>query len=339
MKKIFSFIKQHKIVVIVVAVVLSIAITLSCLFTLVFTRFSEGVLPTAEDLEKAVTYERVLIFGVDGTGNYFPQVDTPNIDKIFGEGSINYNAWSQYPTTSAHNWTSMLHGVRYQRHGVNNIVAEAKKYSKTKYPSVFKVCAEKYPDAKMVSAAAWYPINYGVIEDIDNLIKFSGPQKHKDDKFLTQGDIDMKNAFISEVRKGTSPKIGFMYFAQVDEYGHALGKKSDEYWQSITRVDGYIGEVYNEYVEKGWEQDTLFILVTDHGHRTLGGHGGNSKTERTVTLAVAGKKGNIIKGQPTGKAVTQDVASIVLYALGIEQPATWESRVPYGIFNTLPTSK
>ncbi len=338
MKGILAFIKKHKIIVICVSVVISIAIVLSCLGALVFTRFSDGILPSSDDLKNAVTYERVLVFGVDGTGNYFPEVNTPNIDTIFGEGSVNYNAMSQYPTTSAHNWTSMFHGVRYQKHGVNNLVAENKKYSKPKYPSAFKVCAETYPNAKMLSAAAWYPINYGIFEDLDNLIKISGPQKHKDDKFLTQGDIQMKDAFISEIRKGTDPKIGFMYFAQVDEYGHAGGRKSDEYWKSIERVDGYIGEVYNEYVAKGWDKDTLFILVTDHGHKYLGGHGGNSKTERTTTIAVAGAKGNVIKGQPSGKAVTQDVASIILYGLGIEQPSTWESRVPYGIFNTLPLS-
>ena len=334
MKKFLAFLKKYKIIVIAVSIIVSLAIVWSCLGALVFTRYSKGVLPTNDDLKNAVTYERVLIIGVDGAGNYMSQVDTPNFDSIFGKGSVNYNAWSQYPTTSAHNWTSMFHGVRYQKHGVNNLVAQHRKYSKTKYPSIFKVCAEKYPDAKMISAAAWYPINYGIIEDIDNLVKFSGPEKHKE--LLTEGDIKMKESFIEELEKGVAPKIGFMYFAQVDEYGHEKGRRSDEFYQAIERVDGYIGEVYAEYVKNGWAQDTLFVLVTDHGHRYLGGHGGNSKTERTVTIAVAGAKGNIIEGQPVGKAVTQDVASIVLYGLGIEQPSAWESRVPYGIFNTLP---
>ncbi len=334
-----AFFKKHKIAVIIVSIVAAMAVLWSCLGALIFTRFSEGVVPTDDDLKAAVPYERVLIFGVDGAGNYFPQVNTPNIDRIFAEGSINYKAWSQFPSTSAHNWTSMMHGVRYQTHGVNNGVAAKKKYSKPKYPSIFKVCAEKYPDAKMISATAWLPINYGIIEDMDNIIKFSGPEKHPDDKMLTAEDERMKNSFIGEIEKGTDPKIGFMYFAQVDEFGHAKGRKSNEYWQSIERVDGYIGEVYDEYVKKGWDKDTLFLLVTDHGHLSIGGHGGNTKTERTTTIAVAGAKGNIIKGQPTGKAVTQDVASIVLYGLGLKQPATWESKVPYGVFNTLPTAK
>lgn len=339
MKKVLTFCKQHRIAVIVTSVILAAAIVLSCLGALVFTRFSDGVLPTATDLQNAVTYERVLVIGVDGAGNYYSQANTPNFDRIFGNGSVNYKAWSQYPSTSAHNWTAMFHGVRYQKHGVNNEVAAKKKYSKTQYPSVFKVCADADPNVKMISATAWEPINYGALEDLDQLIKFSGPKEHKDDKMLTAGDIAMKDAFLSEIEKGTDPKIAFMYFAQVDEFGHAKGRRSSEFWQAMERVDGYIGEVYDEYVAKGWEKDTLFVFVTDHGHRYFGGHGGNTKQERTVTIAVAGEKGNVIKGQPNGKAVTQDVASIILYGLGLEQPSTWEGRVPYGVFNTLPTSK
>lgn len=334
-----EFFKKHKVVVIVVSVVVAMAILWSCLGALIFTRFSVGIVPTEEDLQNAVKYERVLIFGVDGAGNYYSKIDTPNFDRIFSEGSINYESWSQFPSTSAHNWTSMMHGVRYQTHGVNNGVAAKKKYSKPKYPSIFKVYADLHPNAKMLSATAWLPINYGIIEDLDNLIKYSGPEKHPDDKMLTAEDERMKNNFIAEIRNGTDPKIGFMYFAQVDEFGHAKGRRSTEFTEAMKRVDGYIGEVYDEYVKKGWDKDTLFIFVTDHGHLSIGGHGGNTKNERTTTIAVAGAKGNVIKGQPSGKAVTQDVASIVLYGLGIKQPDTWESKVPYGVFNTLPTSK
>ena len=337
-KTCLAFLKKHKVVVIVTTIIAILIVVGSCLGSLVFTRFSRGVLPTDEDLAKAVTYQRVLIIGVDGAGNYFADADTPNFDRIFGDGSVNYNAISQYPTNSAPNWTSMMHGVRYQKHGVTNSSAAKKRYSKDQYPSIFKVCAEAYPEARMLSAAAWMPINYGVIEDMDNLIKYSGPKDHPEDKLFTAEDIRMKDAYIGELQKGVDPKIGFMYFAETDDIAHAKGRKSQEFWDAMHTVDGYIGEVYDEYVKRGWAEDTLFVFVTDHGHKYFGGHGGNTRNERTVTIAVAGAKGNVIKGQPTGRAVTHDVASIVAYGLGIKQPDTWEGNVPYGIFNTLPTA-
>lgn len=330
---------MKKIVLIVIAAlaaaIVVATVVVSCVFTLIRTRYSEGVLPGSAELAAAVTYQRVLLLGVDGAGNYFKDVDTPNFDRIFGEGSVNYEGWSQYPTTSAHNWTAMLHGVRYQTHGVNNLVAERKKYAKTQYPSIFKVCADAYPQAQMIALTSWYPINYGIIEDIDSVIKYNGPKDIKEDPLLTETDKRFKDAFVEELRGGLDPKIAFMYFGQVDEYGHEEGRGQD-FDEAMQRVDGYIGEVYDQYVANGWVEDTLFVFVTDHGHRPHGGHGLNSKSERTVTVAVAGAKGNVIKGTP-GKTVTQDVASIILYGLGIAQPDTWESRVPYGIFNTLPT--
>ena len=339
-KKVFGFLKTHKLITIVTAVIMAAVLVLSHWGALLYTRRSVGVVPTDEDLKNAVVYDRVLFFGVDGAGNYFKDIDTPNFDRIFGEGSINYYAWSQYPTTSAHNWTSSLHGVRYQKHGVNNLVAKRKKYSKTKYPSVFKVYADAHPEDKMISLTAWYPLNYGCIEDLDNLIKYSGPNTKKtpeDDKFLEKEDIRMKNTLIKEIQEGLDPKIAFMYFAEVDEIGHEYGRRGDKMKNAIMTVDDYLGEVYDAYAERGWLESTLFVFMTDHGHRYFGGHGNNSKQERTVTIAVAGAKGNIIKGS-SGKAVTQDVASIILYGLGIKQPDTWESKVPYNIFTTLPNA-
>lgn len=322
---------------VIISILVALIIIMGCVGPLVIARRSNGILPTDEQLAAAVKYERVLIFGVDGAGNYFQDVNSPNFDRIFGGGSIAYDGLSQYPTISAQNWTSIFHGVRSQKHLVTNHSAARKKYSKKAYPSIFKVCAEAYPTAKMISLTGWAPINYGIIEDMDRLIKYSGPTSHPDDPMLAAEDIRLKDAFIQELQNGLDPKIAFMYFAQVDEYGHEEGR-GESFYQAIERVDGYLGEVYDQYAANGWLDDTLFILVTDHGHRKRGGHGGNSKDERLVTVAVAGNLGNIIKGAPTGKVVTQDVASIVLYGLGLKQPDSWESEVPYGIFNTLPVA-
>ena len=52
---------------------------------------------------------------------------------------------------------------------------------------------------------------------------------------------------------------------------------------------------------------------------------------RNVTFAVAGGKGNTIKGTP-GYVVTQDMASVVMYALGELQPTSWDSSVPKNMF-------
>ena len=102
----------------------------------------------------------------------------------------------------------------------------------------------------------------------------------------------------------------------------------------MNRIDKCINMVYSACVEAGWENNTLFVCIADHGHMKNGGHGNNNKTVREVTFAVAGGKGNIIKGTP-GHVVVQDLASVVTYALGLTQPSTWDSKVPYNMFKNL----
>ena len=75
--------------------------------------------------------------------------------------------------------------------------------------------------------------------------------------------------------------------------------------------------------------DTLLILVADHGE-TAGGHGGKTEEELSVVVAVRGYTVNRIT-LPSGTR-NRDVASIVLYALGIKQPSNFVSKVPNGLF-------
>ena len=106
--KIGKFFAAHKIVTVVVALALCCVVVFSCLGTLYFNRFSKGTVPTDQDLlalkESGGVYEHVVIFGVDGAGGYFGEMDTPNFDKIFANGSVTYKGMSQFPTVSAQNW-------------------------------------------------------------------------------------------------------------------------------------------------------------------------------------------------------------------------------------------
>ncbi len=348
MKKLFSdigaFIVEHKIFTIVTAALLVAVIVGLSVFCTLFNpelyrdRYSEGILASANDVKSATTYKRVVIFGVDGAGGYFGEGNVPQFQRVFGGGAYTYEGISQYKTVSAHNWTSMMHGVMYQKHLVTNEIAATSHYINDKYPSFFKVYANNHPDATCASIVSWKPINYGIIEEgIKGMTKLSAAdyvekganQKQKDEKVM-----ELATKRIAE----HDDAILFLHFDNVDHMGHTYGYGSKEYAESISTVDGYIGRIYDAYVQAGRADDTLFILVSDHGHRVTGGHGQNNSTERNVTFAVNGAKGNIIDGR-MGKFVTQDLAAVVLYALGETQPDTWQARIPYGVFNTLPTTK
>lgn len=335
LKEMKSKINTKKIAFIILVIcVLVFIITFSCLSMLVFNRYSRGVLPNGEDLLKAKVYEHVVIFGVDGAGGYISQCETPNFDRIFNTGSITHEAISQYTTNSAENWTSSMHGVRYQKHKVNNEVASSRPYNNYKYPSYFKAYAEINPNATFASIVNWTPINKGIVEDgIPNMTKIAAEAYcgMSYDSF----DIDKQVSLIASTRlEEKEDSIVFLHYDSVDHMGHAYGWGSVQYENALKKIDEYIGIVYDAYVNRGWGNNTLFILMADHGMSNHGNHGINISKVRKVTVAVNGGLGNVIQGSPK-HVVTQDVASIVMYALGVKQPKSWESRVPYNMFNTL----
>ena len=336
--KVAAFFKGHKILVSIIAVFIVAAIVVPSVCVSLLTipkvdkadRVSEGIKPTAEDLSVAEKYDRVVIFGVDGAGGTFGTFVTPNFDRIFGEGNINQNGTAQYPTMSGPNWASMFCGVTAQKHQITN--DKAKSFKKSgKYPTFFKTYSDGHADATFYSVVNWEPINHGIIED-----DIPGMTKVNVTSFVDKKDsdkVDQNVALLAVERiKEHDDAITYLHFDSVDHAGHAHGNASPEYAEAINKVDGYIGMVYDAYVAQGKADNTLFICVSDHGHTAKGGHGKESGSEKLTTLALSGKT---VKKGTSKKYVTHDLASIVLFALGVAQPDYYDGGVPQGIFNTL----
>ena len=266
-------------------------------------------------------YDHVFIIGVDGAGRFFRNADTPNFDRIFDDGAVDYTARAEIITTSAQNWGAILTGVSYLTHKLTNeITGEKERSSDTKYPTIFKYARDAYPDAELASIVNWSNIGKGIIENDINVTKlYPG-----DDEAVTDAICDYFNA-------GNSPKLFFVQLDSVDHVGHESGSRSQEFIDQIETVDGYLGRIYDAIEANGLMENGLFIVVADHGHTLTGGHGGLTLRETQVTLAV---KGKTVKDGGTMDADTRnrDVAAIALYALGIEKPSHMSARVPSDLF-------
>ena len=274
---------------------------------------------TAEEQEEEpYTYKRVVIFGVDGGGIFFQNTDTPNIDEIFADGSIAYDCTTSTPSISAQCWGAMLHGVTPELHRLNNSIVSATPYDpESLFPSVFRVIRENDPDCELASFATWNPINIGIVED--------GLDVHKD---TADNDAALCKKICDYVAEH-DPKLLFIQFDQCDAVGHSTGYNQPAHLKQITTTDGYIGQVFDAYEERGMVEDTLFILTADHGGSGTS-HGGSTPEEMNIIYAVRGE--TVIDGGAAVDMQVRDNASVVLHALGYEQPETWTSMVPSGIF-------
>ncbi|MBE6885163.1 MAG: hypothetical protein E7487_11265 [Ruminococcaceae bacterium] len=261
-------------------------------------------------------YKHVVVLGVDGAGNFFKDTETPNMDRIFADGAVNYNVLTAIPTISAECWGSMLLGVTPEVHcRTNGIVSSIPYDIDSPFPSLFRKIRETYPDAEMASFCCWNPINFGIVENNLGVYKDTAGDDELTDKICT---------YLEE----HDPMMLFVQFDWVDGAGHHYGYGTKEHLDRITVTDALIGRIHDMYVKRGFIDDTLFIVTADHGGFGYC-HGGVTDDEKIVFWGAAGKT---VKAGTIGDMLIRDNAAVCLYALGVDQPETWTARVPDDLF-------
>lgn len=271
-------------------------------------------------------YSHVIVVGIDGAGGFFRDADVPHFNEIFRNGAVTYNALSSRPSISAECWGSMLLGVGPEVHKLTNGILESTPYpTDSEFPSLFSRIREAYPYAELGSYCDWNPITHGVVE---NGIGVSHDTAH--DTELTP--------IICDYIRGKMPDFLFIQFDSVDGAGHRHGYGTPEFYQRLHEVDKLINDVHKAAEDAGIIDDTLFIVIADHGGtnpETGGGsHGGWTDEEKFVTFAAAGKT---VKNTTLSEMNIRDLAAIVLYSFGIEAPEFnengWTSQIPEGLFD------
>ncbi len=272
-------------------------------------------------------YSHVIVVGIDGAGSFIKDADTQNFDRIFANGAVTYDALSSNPSISAECWGSMLLGVGPEIHKLTNGIVSSTPYpTDSSFPSLFRRIKEAYPDAELGSYCDWNPITYGIVE---NNIGVSHDTANDDE--LTPVVCD----YIREKK----PDFLFIHFDSVDGAGHKYGYGTPQFMKRINEVDKLINDVYSAIEEAGIIENTLFIVISDHGGTNPGNgeggsHGGWTDSEKYVTFAVTGKG---INKTEIKEMNIRDLAAIVLYSFGIDTPefneAGWTSQIPEGIFD------
>ena len=346
--------------------------TFSCLGALVFNRFATGFVVTdpvrqySRVLIIGVDGMGDYVSRMDEGS--MPNFDRMFGGFTTGHGtevnaSVTHTGIAVYPTISAQNWTSMFHGVRPPYHGVtganSNHDLENGKQANAKYPSFVKRFLEENPTEKVLSVCTWKAVNTGAIEDLPQVTKINNDCEtlyavandelvlgdpalvtyikqqttidgYADETYMLTDSITVQRVIDETAVEDYA--IAYMHLNQVDSAGHSYGNNKHAYIKAVSHIDVLIGKLFAAYEARGWLDDTLFILCTDHGHRYAQdgtGHGGNSAVERNVTFAIAGK--TVKQGAP-GKYVNTDLAPIVSYALGVKAADTWQGKVPYDMF-------
>lgn len=233
------------------------------------------------------------------------------------------------PTVSGPGWTSLLTGVWMDKHGVKDNRFIGGRFQN--HSHFMRHIKEVAPSSFCASFADWPPIHdyiadgsrVGSKEFLD--VKFTAvpdAKRHFIDN--PEKDIEVRDEAVKTLRT-QNPDAMFVYFGQVDEFGHAAtdsrGSFSPDnslYVNAISHVDSHIGELIRalrgrkEFINENW----LVLITTDHGGRGTG-HGGDSDEERNIWLIVHGRE--LPREELLNKATPQTALVPMIYKhLGIQ---------------------
>lgn len=270
----------------------------------------------------------VVLIGLDGWGAYsVEKADMPNLKKLMADGSYTLKKRSVLPSSSAVNWASMFMGAGPELHGYTEWGSQTPELPSRVvdedgiFPTVFGLLHRADPKAEIGCIYEWDGIRYVV----DTLALTY-------DKHVAEAskEPDATARYAAEYIQRSKPNLVGVIFDNPDHVGHADGHDTPAYYQVLTKLDGYIGQIVEAVKAAGMLDDTVFIITSDHGGINKG-HGGKTMEEMETAFIISGK--NIKKGYNFTESMMQfDVAPTIAWIFNLRQPQVWIGRPMKQVF-------
>lgn len=259
---------------------------------------------------------RVLVVGIDGVRvDMLARADTPVLDSLADAGFFSDEAKTRVRTVSGPGWSSMLTGVRTEKHGVDSNDFRGNRYEE--WPDFLTRLERDRPELGTFAVLDWPPLGTPdsggplISDAIDHKLNFDGETDGYD-----HADSASVAAAVEHLRSA-EVHAAFVYLGDPDVVSHATDSFSDAYRASIERADTRLGMLLAALrARPGYERENWLILVsTDHGRNDAGGHGGNSPSETTIFFLAAGP--SVAPQRTDCPPEIVDVAATALAHMGI----------------------
>jgi hypothetical protein len=262
---------------------------------------------------------RVIVVGIDGLSvDGVETASTPRLHELMARGAWTLEARGVMPTLSSPNWESVIGGAPPEQHGITSNgyfrrlveFAPACQDAGGKFPTIFGILRDQRPGSKIGVFHEW--------GGFANLVEPRGPDVMKHE---SSGERTVAAAL--EYWKANRPALLFIHLDGADHAGHETGWLSRNYYNAVSQVDGYLGQVLDMvHGEAAW--DSTFVLVTsDHGG-TRHGHGRNSLAEILIPWVLAGP--GVRPGRLSVPVNTYDTAATLAWIYNLDMPACWTGR-------------
>ena len=261
----------------------------------------------------------------------------PNLLKrMASEGTHTLNrARTSLVTISAPGWSNVLCGMDIETTGVlgNSWRPTWLGYSQpltpvtgnySSLPCIFKELKSQDPSIRTASFYNWgwltYMSNQGYPGAVDYEVKkLDAPVIT--DEFLAGST----KRYLKSLYATTEKSFTFLYFENVDSFGHGFSWCNFMYNLAVGQVDRQIGIILDAIEEVNKENDTLVIVTSDHGG---GPHGHGRYQDSDVLIPMFLKGPGIKKGHKFQRTVYNvDIVPTIMHALGYKPNPFWVGRV------------
>ena len=272
--------------------------------------------------------KHVVMIGLDGlAGNTVEAADMPTVKMMMENGAWTLQARSILPSSSACNWASMYMGVGPEMHGYNTWGSRKPDFPSIELsengmmPTIFTALRRHNAEWNLAAFYEW---------DVQgDLIDNKAVTYHKHIPMGESRSADITNAYIDYLKEN-KPAFSICIFDSPDSEGHRYGWGSEEYMKRLPEVDAHIARIVEATKEAGTYDDTIFMIVSDHGGIGTG-HGSTSMAEMEAVLVFFGK--GIKKGYKIDVPVVRyDTAPTIARIFGADAPAVWRGRAIEEIF-------
>ncbi|HTN69337.1 MAG TPA: alkaline phosphatase [Dysgonamonadaceae bacterium] len=274
--------------------------------------------------------KHVILIGFDGmSANSLKNgVDMPTYRSMMKEGSYTLKNRSVLPSSSAPNWASIFMGAPPELHGFNTWGSEKPDFPSREltennlFPDIFYLIRQVKPKAEIGHIYEWGGMYYLADNKSIDYIRQA-----------TLSGIDIKNAVAPAVEYITSKKPNFLaiIFDEPDGVGHREGWESETYINMLNHLDNALQVILDAVQEAGMMDETVFVLVSDHGGKDKG-HGGPTLDEMETPIVFYGKgiKSDFELPEST---MVYDIAATIGYMFGVDQPQVWIGRPIMSVFS------
>lgn len=213
----------------------------------------------------------LLLISIDGfRASYFELGQTPNLERLAGDGVRAQWMTPSYPSLTFPNHYTLVTGLRPDHHGVihNSMsdaaigkfkVADREAVGDTRWWSGGEPIWIGAQKAGLRSATLFWPGSEAPIHGLR-------PNRWRpfDAKVDENARVDEVLGWLGEPAS-TRPHVATLYFDALDHEGHDHGPNSPEAREAMVRIDAAIGRLLDGLAARDQLEHVNLIVVSDHG--------------------------------------------------------------------------